>query len=153
MTTPHATPETSTSAPLSSTPPPAAVAIRHNPDLLKPFDAPNLTRSTSNTVLNTTESHRSIIVTTAPTASPRLTSTPAAPEGEGSMEAALHMESDTLAPSGIQENIIATSDLPSQPLPSPSVTDVAIASPSRRSLGAEHTGDHSPYPLHSQYDI
>ncbi|KAI9432424.1 hypothetical protein H4582DRAFT_1100502 [Lactarius indigo] len=78
----------------------------------------------------------------------------AATEGEGSMEAALHKESDSLGPPlAIQENIIVTSDLPSQPPPSPSVTDVAIAGPSRSSLGEEQTGDRPPYPLHSQYDI
>ncbi|KAI9431346.1 hypothetical protein H4582DRAFT_2062849 [Lactarius indigo] len=78
----------------------------------------------------------------------------AATEGEGSMEAALHKESDSLGPPlAIQENIIVTSDVPSQPPPSPSVTDVAIAGPSRSSLGEEQTGDRPPYPLHSQYDI
>jgi hypothetical protein len=95
--------ETVTSAPpLSPISPPAAIAaaLRHNPDLLMPFNAPTLLSSaSSNPVLDNIlrtgpllsshfpitrpdlspscpESHRSIIVTTAPSVSLGPTSTP-----------------------------------------------------------------------------
>ncbi|KAH8984223.1 hypothetical protein EDB92DRAFT_1880889 [Lactarius akahatsu] len=80
----------------------------------------------------------------------------AAREAENSVEATLHKESGALdTPSTIQEqiHIVAALDLP-PPSPSPpSVTDVAIAGSSRRSLGAEHTGDCPPRPFRGQYDI
>ncbi|KAF8260513.1 hypothetical protein EI94DRAFT_900289 [Lactarius quietus] len=51
--TPHPAPEISTSAPLSSGSPPAAVALRHNSDLSTPSEPPNLpTLASSNPVLD-----------------------------------------------------------------------------------------------------
>ncbi|KAH9036008.1 hypothetical protein EDB83DRAFT_2415254 [Lactarius deliciosus] len=48
VTVPHDTPDTSTrTLPLSSTSPPAAVALQYNPDLLTPSDPPNLPVSAS----------------------------------------------------------------------------------------------------------
>ncbi|KAI9453485.1 hypothetical protein BJY52DRAFT_1214146, partial [Lactarius psammicola] len=81
ITTPHPTFETSASAPLlSSTSPPAPAVLQHNPDLLPPSDPPILPSSVlSHPVLDNllpTESHRSIIVTTAPSTSPGPRSAP-----------------------------------------------------------------------------
>ncbi|KAH9017451.1 hypothetical protein EDB83DRAFT_2437177 [Lactarius deliciosus] len=105
-----------------------------------------------------TGSHSSLLAPAAP-GPPLLrlviaTGPGAAREGENSVEAVSHKESGALdPPSTIQEHITAALDLPPQ-LPSPpSVTGVVIAGSSRRSLGAEHTGDCPPHPLHSQYDI
>ncbi len=104
------------------------------------------------------ESHSSLLAPAAPNRPrPRQSSAldlGAAAEGEGSAKAALHKERDALDPaSAILENIIAPPDLPPQSLSPSSVTDVAIAGPSRCSLGAEHTGDHPPHTSHGQYDI
>ncbi|KAH9021438.1 hypothetical protein EDB84DRAFT_1512297 [Lactarius hengduanensis] len=72
-----------------------------------------------------------------------------AAEGEGSVSAVLCMETDALCPSSaIRKDIMTAPDLSPQPPPPSSVTDLAIAGPSWRSLGAEHTEDYPP-----QYDI
>ena len=90
------------------------------------------------------DNHPSLLVPTTPGPSrPRLFSAqilvPTA-EGEGSAKPALHKERDSLdSPSAIREyTMAAPDDLPQQSLSSSSITDVAIASPSWRSLGAEH---------------
>src|SRR6266702_782156 len=104
------------------------------------------------------ESHSPLLVPTAPGPShPRVSYAPnlgASAKGEGSAKATLHKERDVLdPPSAIREDIMAAPDLPPQS-PSPSsVTNVAVAGPLWRSLGAEHTGGRPPYPSHGQYDI
>jgi len=187
ITIPNPTPETSTSAPPpSSTSPPAAVSLQHNPDLLTPSDPPSPPSSApSNPLLDSilptglllsshspitrsdlspflTRSHRSMIVTTTPSASPGPTSAPdlgAAAEDDGSPKPGLLKEKDALDPPSlnraIHSNTIATLDLPPQ---SPSLqpvtdSDVAIASPSQKEPNAERTGDHSSHPQHCCYDI
>lgn len=78
----------------------------------------------------------------------------AASEGGGGAEAALHREKDAIYhPSAIPKNTISNPKLPSQSLSPQSVNDVATAGPSRRSLDAEHTGEHPRHPSHGQYDI
>jgi len=184
ITMPHPTPETSTSAsPLSSTSPPAAISLQHNADLLTPSGVPNLPFSASSSpVLDNIpptgpplsshspmtrsdlspsfpESHRSIKVTTAPSASPGPTSAPdpgAAAEGDGSPKPGLRKEKDALGPPLVNRaNNMATPDLPPQSpsLPSATGSDVAIAGPSLRELNAERTGDHPPHPSHCRYDV
>ncbi|KAH8986147.1 hypothetical protein EDB92DRAFT_1880910 [Lactarius akahatsu] len=146
-TTPLATPETSTSAPLSSIPPPAPIPIRHNTDLLTPSDTPNFPRSASNPVLNTTESHRSIIDTTAPIDSPRPTFTSDLATGSRKGKDAFNPASVNCA---TRTNTM-TPDLPPQSplLPLDTDSDVAVALSPR----TERTGDHSLHPSHCRYDI
>ncbi|KAI9453839.1 hypothetical protein BJY52DRAFT_1287039 [Lactarius psammicola] len=106
ITMPRPTPETSTSTPpLSSASPPAAISLQHNADPLMPLDAPNFPSSaSSNSFLYNilpTESRRSIMVTTAPSASPGPTSLPdpgAASEDDGSPKHGLCKEKDALEP-------------------------------------------------------
>ncbi|KAH9025194.1 hypothetical protein EDB84DRAFT_1505053 [Lactarius hengduanensis] len=143
LTVLHGTPDTSTSTPpLSSTSPAAAVALQHNPDLLTSSDPPNLPLSaSSDPVLENilpTESHRSIIVTT-PSTSPGPTSAP-----DLSITAA---EDGGIPKPGLRK------DLPPQSLSLPSEADsdiAAVAGPSQR---AERAGDHSSHPSHCRYDI
>ncbi|KAI9445737.1 hypothetical protein BJY52DRAFT_410901 [Lactarius psammicola] len=143
ITVPNPTPGTSTCAPpLSSTSPPAAVAFQHNPDLLTFSDPPNLPSSaSSNPVLDNIlptdlplssylpitrsdlcpsfpESHRSIVVTTAPSTSLGPTPAPdlrASAEDDGS-PTSLRKEKDTLNPPSVNRAIHAnnmdTLDLP-----------------------------------------
>ncbi|KAH9174492.1 hypothetical protein EDB89DRAFT_1951041 [Lactarius sanguifluus] len=90
------------------------------------------------------DSHPSPLVPASPDPShPRLRSAPdpgAVVEVEGSAEAVLHQEWNTLdPPSAIRENVIAMRDLPPQSPSSSSATDVAIMGPSWHALG-----DHSP---------
>ncbi|KAH8984221.1 hypothetical protein EDB92DRAFT_1950922 [Lactarius akahatsu] len=144
----HCTPDTSTStAPLSSTSPPADVSLLHNPGLLTPSNPLNHPSSASsdpildNIILPTgpllpshspttrsdlspscPESHRSIIATTA-SAYPGPTSVPdlsTAAEGGG----------------------VPNPDLPPQPLSVPSEAD---SGPSQRAE-RHGTGGHSPHP-------
>jgi len=172
ITTPHPTPETSTSVPPLS----SAAALQHNagrrtssdvldvPSLPSPTPVldemfPTGPRSSSDSPVTgsdlasfSPESHSSMLAPAAPGPSPQATSAPdlgAAAEGEGGTKAASHKERDALdPPSASRANILAAPDLPPQ---SPSsVTDVAIPGPSWFSLGAEHTGDHSS---RGQYDI
>ena len=90
------------------------------------------------------DNHPSLFTPTTPgTSRPRLFSAPIlvpTAEGEGSAKPASNKERDSLvSPSAIREyTMAAPDDPPPQSLSSSSVTDVAIASPSWRSLGAEH---------------
>jgi len=112
----------------------------------------------SNHVSSLPETYSSLLAPSAPGPSrPRLSSAPymgAATEGEGRAKVASRKERDALdPPSAIWENIMTAPDLPPQ-LSSPlSITDVAIAGPSWRSLDVEHTGDHLPHSSHGQYNI
>ncbi|KAH9034797.1 hypothetical protein EDB84DRAFT_52951 [Lactarius hengduanensis] len=125
MTTSHTTSETSTSASsLSSTPPPVAVDIRDNLDLLAPSNTPNLPPSASfNPALDNTlpaESRRSIMVTIAPDASPRPTSTSdlgAAAKDDGSPQPGSRKEKDALDHPSVNRAISTKTmtDLPPQP--------------------------------------
>ncbi len=164
ITMPHPTPETSISFPsLSSTSPPAAVALQINLDLLTPSDPPNL--PSSNPVLDNIppgsplssrppmtrsdlspsfpESDRSTIVTTAPCAFPGPTPPPdfgAAAEDDGIPRPDLRKEND---PPSVNRAIQAnTLDLPPQSPSLPSVTDsnIAIAGPSLREAYTKRTG-------------
>ena len=72
----------------------------------------------------------------------------AAVEGAESAEAALstEMENDTPYPSlAIHEDIMATSDVPSQSPSRPTIGDVAISGRSHSSLSAEDMGEHPPH--------
>ncbi|KAH9034800.1 hypothetical protein EDB84DRAFT_1578111 [Lactarius hengduanensis] len=100
ITARHYTPDTSTSTPLSSTSPPAAVSPQHNADFLTPSDPPSHPPSTSSkTVLDNilpTDLHRSIIVTTA-SSSPGPTSaldSSTAADGGGSTKPSLRSNKD-----------------------------------------------------------
>ncbi len=133
ITIPHPTPETSAS-PLSSTSPPAAVALQHNADLLTPSDPSNFPSSAaSNPVLDNIlpigpplsshspitrsnlspsypESHCSTTVTTAPSASPGPTSAPdlgAAAEDDGSPKHDLRKGKNALDPVSVNRAIHA----------------------------------------------
>ncbi|KAH9031793.1 hypothetical protein EDB85DRAFT_2145930 [Lactarius pseudohatsudake] len=98
-----------------------------------------------------TESHSPIPAFAAPCPSPDLS---AASEGGGGAEAALHREKDAIYhPSAIPEHTMFSPELAPQSLSPQSINDVAIADPSRRSLDAEHTGEHPQHPSHGQYDI
>ncbi|KAI9441074.1 hypothetical protein BJY52DRAFT_1217099, partial [Lactarius psammicola] len=125
--------------PLSSTFPPTAVDLQHNAHPLTPSDPPDLPSSASDLVLNNTlpiESYRPIIVTTAPSASPGLTS---APDPGAAAE-------DNCSPK------------PEPPLQSPSLplvadSDVVVAGRSLLEPSAELSGDNPPHALHRRYDI
>ncbi|KAI9441076.1 hypothetical protein BJY52DRAFT_1217102 [Lactarius psammicola] len=180
---PLSTPDPSASTPpTASTSPPGAVAVQHIAEFHTPLDildvpalpspiqvldtmpptgplaSLNPPMTGSDHTSSSPESHSSLPAPVSPSQIlPQLSSEPdlgAVTEGEGSAKAASHKERDALdSPSGIRENIITAPDLPPQsPLP-PSFTEVAIACPSWRSLGAEHTGDHPPHSSHGQYDI
>ncbi|KAI9449959.1 hypothetical protein BJY52DRAFT_1305054 [Lactarius psammicola] len=161
----HPTTETPAFAPPFSSAA-AAAASQHNADPLTPSNPPNLPSSTSShPVLGDilrTESHRSIIVTIAPSASPEPTSAPdldSAAEDHGSPKPDFRKEEDDLDPCSvnweIHANTIATRDLPPQSALLPLVTDsdVDIAGLSLREPNAEHTGDSPVDPLHGGYDI
>ncbi|KAI9449218.1 hypothetical protein BJY52DRAFT_1420068 [Lactarius psammicola] len=165
---PNSAPGTSTCAPpLSSTSPRAAVALQHNPDLLTPSDPPSLPYSaTSNPVLDNilpTESHRSIVVTTAPSTSLGPTPAPdlrASAEDDGGPTPSLRKEKDTLNPPSVNHAIHAnTMDslyLPPQSpsLPSATDSDVAIVGCSLQEPNAERKeGDRPLHPSHSRYGI
>ncbi|KAI9444364.1 hypothetical protein BJY52DRAFT_1316553, partial [Lactarius psammicola] len=99
----------------------------------------------------TSESHSSLLAPPAPSPSrahvsfaPSLS---AAAEREGSPNTALPKERDSCM--AIRENTAAALDIPPQSLSPSSVTDIAITSPSWRSLGAEHTGDRPLHPSHA----
>ncbi|KAH9054791.1 hypothetical protein EDB87DRAFT_1418010 [Lactarius vividus] len=141
--------ETLTSAPLSFTPPFAAVAIRHNPDL---------PRSPSSPVLNSSDSHRLIIVTAALNPSPRLTSASdlaASAEDDGGPEPGSRKGKGVLdlpSVSRATRTNTMTPDLPPQSplLPLDTDSNLAVASPS---LQTDRTGDHSSHPSHCRCDI
>ncbi|KAH9017452.1 hypothetical protein EDB83DRAFT_2321025 [Lactarius deliciosus] len=131
--------------------------MRHNTDFLTPSDTPNLPRSASNPVVNTTESHRLIIVTTAPNASPRPISTSdlaAATEDDGGLEPGSRKGKDVLNPASVNcaTRTNTNPGLPPQSplLPLDSDSEVAAAGPSLR---AERTGDHSSHPSYCRYEI
>ncbi|KAH9054615.1 hypothetical protein EDB83DRAFT_2392918 [Lactarius deliciosus] len=187
---PRPTPEISASPTLSLTSPPAAVAFQHNTDHLTPFDAPNLP-SSAYTVLDNIlltgpplssrlsiarsglsssypESHHSMIVTSAPSASPESTSVPdlgAAVVDDGIAKPGLRKEQDTFDPPfvhvnpsvnrSIYTNPMPTLDLPPQPPSLPSVTDsdITIAGPSIWESNVERIGDRPPHLSHGQYNI
>ncbi|KAI9449222.1 hypothetical protein BJY52DRAFT_1308284 [Lactarius psammicola] len=162
---PHPTTETSAFAPPFSSAF-AAPAPQDNADPLTPSNPPNLPSSTSShPVLDDilpTESHPSIIVTTAPSVSPGPTSAPdlgSIVEDHGSPKPDFRKEEDALDPHSvnweIQANTITTRGLPPQPPSMPLVTnsDATIAGPSLREPNAEHTGDSPVYPSHGRYDI
>ncbi len=178
ITMPYPTPETSPSAPpLSSTAPPAAVAVQNNahlltspssassnPDLdnILPTGPPLSSHSpTTRSDLSPSrpESRRSMIALTAPSASPGPTSAPdlggAAAEDDDRPKPGLRKERDALDPPSVNGAIHATLDLPPQSRSLPSVTDsdVAIAGRSLREPNGERTGDHPPHPSHCRYDI
>ena len=171
-------PETSTSAPLSSSLP-SAIPLQHNADQLTPSGLPNYPSSASlNPVLDTMlptgpslsshspitppslspafpESHQSIIVSTPPGASPGMTNAPD-PGAPPSTAPVLREEKDTFdRPSVNRANTTVAPDLPLQvPLPLSTIdSDIAIAGPSSRELNVECTSDHSPAPSDFQYDI
>ena len=102
------------------------------------------------------ESHRSILATTPPGASPWPTSAPEHSTAEGSPKAGSHEDKDTLDPPpvnrAIQANTMTTLDRPPPPT-LPLTTDITIASPSQQGLDTEHAGDPSPHSSHGQYDI
>jgi hypothetical protein len=102
------------------------------------------------------EPHSSLLTPAAPGPSrTRLSSAPdlgVAADGGGSAKATKEREALD-PPTAILENTMTAPDLPPHS-PSPlSVIDVAIAGPSWRSLGAEHTGDNPLHPSHGQYDV
>jgi len=179
--TPEPSAPTPPPASVASTSPPGVVALQHIADHRTPSDildvplSPSLTPVLDNMLptdpqslldfpmtgsdhASSPESHSLPLAPAAPGPSrPQPSFAPdlgAAAKGESSAKAALHKERDALdPPSAIRENIMAAPNLPLQSPSLSSVTDVAIAGPSRRSLGAEHTGDHPSHPLHGQYDI
>ncbi|KAI9450677.1 hypothetical protein BJY52DRAFT_1301514 [Lactarius psammicola] len=176
-TIPLSIPEPSTATTPSSiafTPPPGAVAVRHImdyrtssdvlavPSLPSPTPVPdNMLPTGPSSFLDSPvtgtdrasspESHSSLL---APAASgpsrARVSFAPdlsAAAERESSTDAALHKERDALMV--IRENTVAALDIPPQSLSPSLVTNIAIAGPSCRPLGAEHTGGRPPQPSHS----
>ncbi|KAH9045875.1 hypothetical protein EDB83DRAFT_2553804 [Lactarius deliciosus] len=105
-TMPQLAPQASPSTPLSFTSPPVAVALQHNPDLLAPSDAPNLSSvAASNPVLGNirpTELYGSMTAITTPSAAPGPTSAPclgAATKDDGSPKPVSRKGTDTLGPS------------------------------------------------------
>ena len=78
----------------------------------------------------------------------------AAIRGEGSAQAALQQETDTLYPTlVICEDMIPSPDLlPQSPTP-PQITDVAVAGHSHISHDIKNMGDHPPSPLCGQHNI
>ncbi|KAI9445689.1 hypothetical protein BJY52DRAFT_1315439 [Lactarius psammicola] len=158
---PHPTTETSAFAP----PFPsafAAAAPQQYADPLTPSNPPNLPSSTSShPVLDDilpTESHRSIIITVSPSASPGPTSAPdldSAAEDHGSPKPGFRKEDPLSVNCEIHANTIATRDLPPQSASLPLVTnsDIAIAGLSLREPNAELTGDRPVDPSHGRYDI
>ncbi|KAH8980245.1 hypothetical protein EDB86DRAFT_3088031 [Lactarius hatsudake] len=157
LTVLHCTPDTSTSTPpLSSTSPTAAVALQHNPDLLTSSDLPNLPLSaSSNPVLESilpTVTTRSI--SPRPTSAPGLSVTAA--EDGGVPMPGLRKGKDVGHPTvnrAIRANTVTPLDLPPRSLSLPSEADsdiAAVAGPSQR---AERTGDHSSHFSHCRYDI
>lgn len=158
ITTSHATPETSTIAtPLSSSSAPATVSLQHNADLLAPpytltpspsaspapfFDnilhsGPSL--SLLSPMNQADLSHRPIIATTAPNASPGTTPVPelgATAEDGGSLKLGFNKEMDVpdaaSANRAFDANIMPTRDLPLQSPLLLSITHsvVATAGPS-----------------------
>ncbi|KAI9445697.1 hypothetical protein BJY52DRAFT_1228763 [Lactarius psammicola] len=137
----------------ASTFPPEAAVVPHTVDRRTPSDGPDVPSSPPTAVfddMSPIESHPPLLTPVTPDPScPLPSSAPdlGATSGEGGVKAALHKERDALD---------APSAAPDIPLQSPSlspVTDIAIAGVSWRSLGAENTGDHPPYPSHGQYDI
>ncbi|KAH9020775.1 hypothetical protein EDB84DRAFT_1514283 [Lactarius hengduanensis] len=189
MTVPHPTPETSSSPPpLPSTPGPAAVPPQHNPDPQTPSGAPNIPSSAStnpvpNNILPTgpplssnspmtrfdlspsrPEPHRSIMITTAPSAPPGPTSAldlGTAAEGDSSSMPGLRKEKDIADPPSLNRvipaNTRATLNLPPQSLSLPLVSDpdatTAGLSPREREPYAKHTGDHPRHPSLCSYDM
>ncbi|KAH9034259.1 hypothetical protein EDB85DRAFT_2144531 [Lactarius pseudohatsudake] len=138
--------------PTSSISPPGVVAVQQIADRRTSSDVLDIPSLPSSTPvpdgMHPIESHSSLLAPAAPCPSrPRLMLS-SAPRG-GSANVAWDGERDALdPPSTNRENIMAAPDLPPQ-----SVTDSAIADPSWRFLGAEHTGNHPPHPSHGQYDI
>ncbi|KAH9014327.1 hypothetical protein EDB84DRAFT_1529947, partial [Lactarius hengduanensis] len=103
VTIPHPTPEISTS-PLSPTSSPAVVALRHNEDPMAPDPPSSASYNLALGNILPTEYHRSIIVTTTPSASPGLTPAPdlgVAVEDVGSPKPDLRKERDKLDPPSV----------------------------------------------------
>jgi hypothetical protein len=107
------------------------------------------------------ESHRSIKVTTALSASPRPTTAPdpgAAVEDDGPPKPGLRKENDAPEPPlvnrEINANTMATQDVPLYPPALTSVTDSNVANATHPLWGphVEHAGDHPPKPSRNQYD-
>ncbi|KAH9035989.1 hypothetical protein EDB83DRAFT_2554515 [Lactarius deliciosus] len=160
---PRPTSATSTSTPpLFSTYPPAAVTLRHKTDPMAPSDPPNhpsLAPHPNFDITDPTECHRSAVVPlgdlTGPASAPELV---AAAKDDGNPKAAglkdrnIHSAHPS-AIRAIQANTVATLDLP-QPSPSlQSVTDMdsTIAGSSLHEPNTKRTGDLDP--LHCPYDI
>jgi hypothetical protein len=108
------------------------------------------------------ESHRSIIVTTAPSASPGPTTAldlGAAFEDDGQPKPGLPKEKDAPEPPfvnrEINANTMATQDVPLYPPALTSITDSNVADATRPLRGphVDHTGDHPPKPSRNQYDM
>ncbi|KAH9056381.1 hypothetical protein EDB87DRAFT_1239388 [Lactarius vividus] len=140
---PQSTLESSISArPFSPTSPPAAVALRQNPEPLMPFGPPNHpSPASSNQVLSIlpTGSHRQIIATTDPGTSPGRSFAPdlgAAAEDGGSQKPGLHKDKDAVDPPSVNWAIHAN----------------IIAGRSQTGPIPERTGDHPPHPSHHRYD-
>ncbi|KAH9025203.1 hypothetical protein EDB84DRAFT_1677948 [Lactarius hengduanensis] len=158
---PTVTSATSTSTPpLSSTSPPAAVALQRNADPLAPSDPPNHPSSASSPMLDNTlptecPPSRSAIVSTAPCASTGPASAPdlsTAAKDDGSPKPGARKDGDIHSepPSAIRAihaNTMVTLHLP--PLsPSPlsvADTETTIAGPSLHEPNAERTGDPGPF--------
>ena len=177
-TAPLPAPETSTAAPLFSSPP-SAVSLQYHTDQLIPSNPLNLPSIASlNPVLDAMlptgpslsshspitrpssspsfpESHRSIIISIAPNASPGMTFAPD-PDVPTSLARSSCEEKDTFdLPSVNRPNITVAPDLPLQSsLPLSTVdSDVSIAGPSPRETTVECTGDHTPRPSDFRHDI
>ena len=138
-----------------SLPSPASVLYNMHPT--GPQSSLDSSVAGSNHASSLLEPHSSLLGPATPgTSLPRLSSQPdpgVAIEGEGSAKAALHERNALEPPSTIREITMAAPDLPSQSPSPPAVTNVTSAGPSRRSLGAEHTGDQPLHPSHGLYDI
>jgi hypothetical protein len=186
IATPFPTPGASTPArPRSSTSPHGAFSLEDKADLLTPPDLPNLSSTSSDPILDDTiligpsqsprlpitrsdqslffpESHPSIIVASAPSASLVLTSEPdpgTPADDDGGPIPDLRKENGASGPPSvhyaIDANTIPTPDHPPQSSSPPSVTgsDVAIPGGSPQEPNAGQTGDRPPYSSLYQYDM
>ncbi|KAH9051704.1 hypothetical protein EDB87DRAFT_1693802 [Lactarius vividus] len=171
-TIPLSTPKPSAFTPPTSmvlASPPGAAAVQHIADRRTSLDVPDIpslpsstpvlddmrptglqsplhTLVTKSNHVSSPESHSSLPAPATPSLSRQLSSAlylGTSTEGEGSAKGALHKERDALgSPPMIRENMIAAPGVPP--------TDVAIAGPLWRNLGAENR---PPYPSHDHYDI
>ncbi|KAI9431189.1 hypothetical protein H4582DRAFT_1319858 [Lactarius indigo] len=168
----HGSTDTSTTIPLSTpkpspSAPPTSMVLNFSYLVLLPFSTSRIAATSSGVPdipslpsptpvlddMHPTEPHWLLLAPTAP--GPSLTQLSSAPdpgtstEGEGNAKTALHEERNAVDfPSTIRENIMAAPGVPPQ-----SVTDVVIAGPPWRILGAENTGNRPPHASHDQYDI